>query len=401
MSSENWPRVILHADMDAFFASVEQHDNPELRGKPVIVGGTGNRGVVSAASYEARRFGVHSAMPGREARQRCPQGIFIPARIHRYREVSSVVFDVMRSITPLVEGLSLDEAFLDITGSLRLFGAPGDVGKVLRERVYATTGLHISIGIAPSKFVAKIASDLEKPAGFVVVPPAGVQAFLDPLPVKRLWGLGPKTLPRVEAAGLRTFRDIRQARPEQLRAVLGNQAERYQRLAAGIDDRTVNPEREDKSVSAEETFEHDLARLHDLETVLLALVDKVTSRLRRNALLPRTITVKIRERSFATHTRSHTFQPPSNDTQVIWQQARRLLQTWWREHPGAAIRLLGVGTSQFGAAEQSDLFAVVPAETAGAKVHRKPVDTLVDAVRERFGSGALVRGRLVEHNGDD
>lgn len=395
-----WPRVIVHADMDAFFASVEQHDNPELRGKAVIVGGTGNRGVVSAASYEARRFGVHSAQPSRVARQRCPHGVFIRPRIARYREVSALVFEAMHSITPLVEGLSLDEAFLDVTGSVRMFGDIRRVGETLRKRVHAATGLNVSIGIAPSKFVAKIASDVEKPAGFVIVPPEGVQAFLDPLPVKRLWGLGPKTLPRIEAAGLLTFRDVRLAPPEKVRALLGNQAERFRRLAAGIDARHVEPERDDKSVSAEETFETDIRSLHALETVLLALTEKLAARLRRHALLPRTLTVKIRESDFRTHTRSHSFQPPSNETRLLHAQARRLLRGWWREHPGAAIRLLGVGTSQFGAAEQADLFAAPIADAQRARP-RQALDSLVDSVRERFGSDALVRGRLLEAPGED
>lgn len=381
--------------MDAFFASVEQLDYPELRGKPVIVGGTGNRGVVSAASYEARQYGVHSAMPGHEARRRCPNGIFIAPRIARYREISAQVFDVMRSITPLVEGLSLDEAFLDVTGSLRLFGSPSDVGNVLRERIRTATQLNVSIGVAPSKFVAKIASDIEKPAGFVVVPPSAVQNFLDPLPVKRLWGLGPKTLPRLEAAGLKTFRDVREAKPEMLRALLGNQAERFRQLAAGNDDRSVNPEREDKSVSAEETFSTDLRQLEALEKVLLALTDKVATRLRRNTLLPRTVTVKIREQGFITHTRSCSFRPASNETQVLWQQARRLLQQWWHEHPNAAIRLIGIGTSQFEAIEQPDLFSVTPATQSSDKPAKR-LDTLVDSVRERFGASALVRGRLLD-----
>lgn len=390
---DHWTRVILHADMDAFFASVEQHDNPELRGLPVIVGGTGPRGVVSAASYEARRFGVHSAMPGAEARKRCPQGVFIHQRIARYREVSAQVFAAMHSITPLVEGLSLDEAFLDVTASVRLFGSVQALGETLRERVLSATGLNVSIGIAPSKFVAKIASDIEKPAGFVIVPPDRVQAFLDPLPLKRLWGLGPKTLPRVEAAGLRTFRDVRTAPAEKLRALLGNQAERFARLAAGIDARDVNPEREDKSVSAEETFATDIRDLAKLETVLLALTEKLAARLRRHALLPRTLTVKIREASFRTHTRSHSFQPASNETRVLHEQARALLRAWWQEHPRAAIRLLGVGTSQFGSAGQTDLFT---APQAAQTLAHRPVDSLVDSVRERFGSGALIRGRLLE-----
>lgn len=398
---EHWPRVILHADMDAFFASVEQHDNPALRGRPVIVGGGGARGVVSAASYEARRFGVHSAMPGHEARNRCPQGIFIKPRMARYREVSEQVFHAMHSITPLVEGLSVDEAFLDITGSLKLFGTPRDVGETLRARVHAATGLNVSIGIAPSKFVAKIASDLEKPAGFVIVAPADVQAFLDPLPVKRLWGLGPKTLPRVEGAGLDTFEDIRRAPRELLRGLFGNQAERFRQLAAGIDDREVNPTREDKSVSAEETFGKDLRELAELEKVLLALVDKVATRLRRNALLPRTVTMKIRQRDFTTHTRSHTFHPPSSDTAILWQQSRRLLQNWWREHPGAAIRLLGVGTSQFEATEQADLFGAQSLPAGDGQRRHRPVDALVDSIRDRFGATSLVRGRLLDVTDDE
>lgn len=386
-----WPRVILHADMDAFYASVEQRDRPELRGLPVIVGGTGPRGVVSAASYEARRFGVHSAMPTAQARQRCPDGVFLPVRMARYREVSAAVFDAMHSITPLVEGLSLDEAFLDITGSVKLFGGVEATGRALVERIHAATGLNVSVGIAPSKFVAKIASDLEKPAGFVVVPPARVQSFLDPLPVSRLWGLGPKTLPRVERAGFRTFRDVRTGSPERLRAVLGNQAERFRRLAAGIDDRNVEPAREEKSISAEETFATDLATLAELETVLLALAEKVAARLRRANLTARTVTVKIRERDFTTHTRSRTFQPASNETRVVHAQARALLKDWWREHPGAAIRLLGVGTSQFSEAVQPDLFTPMPQPGRATGV-----DALVDAIRERFGGRALVRGRLVD-----
>lgn len=385
--------------MDAFFASVEQFDNPELRGQPVIVGGRGPRGVVAAASYEARRFGVRSAMPGREAQAKCPQGIFVAPRMARYREVSDRVFETMRSMTPLVEGLSLDEAFLDITGSLKLFGTPRNVGEMLRAGVLAATGLNVSIGIAPSKFVAKIASDLEKPAGFVIVAPTGVQAFLDPLPVKRLWGLGPKTLPRVENAGLKTFRDVREARIELLRSLLGNQAERFRQLAAGIDDRAVNPVREDKSVSAEETFSRDLRELAELEKVLLALVDKVATRLRRNALLPRTVTLKIRQHDFTTHTRSHTFQPPSNDTAILWQQSRRLLQTWWRAHPRAAIRLLGMGTSQFEAIEQADLFSAAPA--ISEQRTRKPVDALVDSIRDRFGATSLTRARLIDTASDE
>lgn len=389
---DNRQRIILHADMDAFFASVEQHDRPELREQPVIVCGTGARGVVSAASYAARRFGIHSAMPTREARKRCPHGIFIAPRINRYREVSEQVFAAMRSITPLVEGLSLDEAFLDITGSVKLFGGARNVGEALRQRIQAETGLAVSIGIAPNKFVAKIASDLEKPAGFVLVAPDDVRAFLDPLPVSRLWGLGPKTLPRVQESGLHTFRDFRLAKPELLRALLGRQAERFRQLASGIDERTVEPVREDKSVSAEETFERDLHELSAVEGVLLALTEKVAGRLRRDQLLPRTLTLKIRERDFTTHSRSHTFAPASNDTRVLFEQARRLLQAWWQQHPGAALRLLGVGTSQFETLPQDDLFA----DSDPVRQRNSRLDALVDSVRDRFGGDALKRARLLE-----
>lgn len=379
--------------MDAFFASVEQHDDPSLRGKPVIVGGIGNRGVVSAASYEARRYGIHSAMPSREARQRCPHGVFLKPRFERYREVSNLVFDAMRSITPLVEGRSLDEAFLDITGSVKLFGGIRATGEALRARVHDATGLNVSIGIAPNKFVAKIASDLEKPAGFVIVPPGELNAFLDPLPVKRLWGLGEKTLPRVVRAGLATFGDLRRARPELLRALFGNQAERFRQLASGIDTRAVQPDREDKSVSAEETFPVDLARLDELEKVLLALADKMSARLRSKSLLARTLTVKIREADFTTHTRSRSFSPPSNDTTLLYREGRELLRGWWQGHPGARIRLLGIGTSQFADAVQNDLFSAGGAQAA------RPVDQLVDAIRGRFGSTALTRGKLLERQG--
>src|SRR5690606_14351447 len=260
-------------------------------------------------------------------------------------------------------------------------------------RVHDATGLNVSIGIAPNKFVAKIASDLEKPAGFVIVPPGELNAFLDPLPVKRLWGLGEKTLPRVVPAGLAAFGDLRRARPELLRALFGNQAERFRQLASGIDTRAVQPDREDKSVSAEETFPVDLVRLDELEKVLLALADKMSARLRSKSLLARTLTVKIREADFTTHTRSRSFSPPSNDTTLLYREGRELLRGWWQGHPGARIRLLGIGTSQFADAVQNDLFSAGGAQAA------RPVDQLVDAIRGRFGSTALTRGKLLERQG--
>ncbi|MDX1442209.1 MAG: DNA polymerase IV [Gammaproteobacteria bacterium] len=383
-------RVVLHADMDAFYASVEQHDNPELRGKPVIVGGSSARGVVAAASYEARTFGVHSAMPGREAARRCPDGIFIKPRMQRYREVSQQVFAIMRDITPLVEGLSLDEAFLDITGSVRQYGSATKVGEALRDRVYESTGLVISVGIAPSKFVAKIASDLEKPGGFVVVPPARVQEFLDPLPVKRLWGLGPKSLPRVESARLHTIGDIRRAPLAKLRGLLGNRAEHFQRLSRGEDQRPVKPEREDKSISSEETFHTDIRDRAELERELLAMSDTVARRLRKSGLACGTVTVKIREPDFTTHTRSRSFRPSTQDSDAIHRTARELLGTWWSERDEPAVRLLGVGASKLGKAGQISLFEDAPASRPGK------LDSLMDEIRDRYGESGLRRGRLLD-----
>ena len=383
------PRVILHADMDAFFASVEQHDNPALRGKPVIVGGASARGVVAAASYEARRFGVHSAMAGREAARRCPDGIFIKPRMARYREVSNQVFAIMRDITPLVEGLSLDEAFLDIGGSIHGYGSAAKVGEALRDRVHEATGLVISIGIAPSKFVAKIASDLDKPGGFVIVSPDDVQAFLDPLPVKRLWGLGPKTLPRVEAAGITTIGALRETPPARLRALLGSRADHFQRLARGEDRRPVRPERDDKSISSEETFGKDLTDRLALERELLAMADTVGRRLRNAELAAGTVTVKIREADFTTHTRSRSFRPATQDTDAIHRTARDLLEGWWREQAEPAVRLLGVAASGLGRAGQYSLFDDAPVSRPGR------IDSLMDDIRSRFGDSGLQRGRLL------
>lgn len=388
-------RVILHADMDAFYASVEQHDNPDLRGKPVIVGGASARGVVAAASYEARRFGVRSAMPGSVARRRCPDGIFLKPRMSRYQEVSRQVFEIMRDITPLVEGLSLDEAFLDISGSLRQFGNAKAVGEALRERVRGATGLAISIGIAPNKFVAKIASDIDKPNGFVIVQPEDVTGFLDPLPVRRLWGIGPKTLPRLEQTGFKTFQDIRRAAPGKLEALLGRQAERYRQLAAGKDQREVKPDRDDKSISHEQTYREDLVSLEQLEREILQQAEKVAARLRAKELSARTLTLKIRERDFTTHTRSTSMRPATQDTRALADKGRQLIRQWWQEHPGARIRLLGVGSSNFEAATQLGLFDSAP---AGRDTR---LDKLMDSVRDKFGNSAVRRGRLLEEHSRD
>src|SRR5512144_1411567 len=251
--------------MDAFYASIEQRDHPELRGKPVIVGGDSNRGVVAAASYEVRKFGVHSAMPTREALRRCPDAICIHPRIGHYSEVSRQIFAVFHEFTPLVQGLSLDEAFLDVTASLGALGAPEHVAREIKRRIRDRTELTASVGLAPNKLVAKIASDLRKPDGLVVVRPEDITALLDPLPIRKLFGLGAKTAPRVESLGIHTLGELRQASSSRLRPIFGRYTERVQQRAAGIDDRPVIPDEDEKQISAEETFDVDIAdraRLH-------------------------------------------------------------------------------------------------------------------------------------------
>jgi DNA polymerase-4 len=248
---------IIHVDMDAFYASVEQHDRPELRNKPVIVGGLGPRGVVSAANYRARQFGVHSAMPIAQARRLCPSAEFIAPRASRYREVSRKVFEIFHTVTPLVEGLSLDEAFLDVTACLQLFGPLDHIGRKIKQDIHAATGLTASVGMAHNKFLAKLASDAEKPDGLVYVAPERAQSFLDPMPIGRLWGIGRKTEPKLRALGLLTIGQLRQADPELLRPVLGNRTEHFLRLACGLDERDVQPARPDKSISHEVTFDQD------------------------------------------------------------------------------------------------------------------------------------------------
>jgi DNA polymerase-4 len=279
------PRSILHVDMDAFYASVEQRDNPELRGKPVIVGGGGNRGVVAAASYEVRKFGVHSAMPTREALRRCPEAIVVHPRISHYSAVSKQIFAVFHEFTPLVQGLSLDEAFLDVTASRGALGSAEHIAAEIKRRISERTGLTASVGVAPNKLVAKIASDLRKPDGLVIVGEAEIRDLLDPLSIRKLFGLGAKTAPKVEALGIRTLGELRQANPSRLRPVFGRYTERVQQRAAGIDDRPVIADVDEKQISAEETFDTDIADPARLHSEIHRLADKACSRLLARKLL--------------------------------------------------------------------------------------------------------------------
>jgi len=377
---QNSGRAIIHVDMDAFYASVEQRDNPAIAGQPVMVGGLGGRGVVAAASYEARRFGVRSAMPMMRARALCPNGVYLAPRMSHYREVSRAIFKVFEAFTPMVEGLSLDEAFLDVTGSVRLFGGMRAIGRDIQQKISRETGLVASIGMASNKFLAKLASDAEKPAGFVWVPAEGVSAFLDPMPVGRLWGIGKKTEPRLRQLGVLTIGQLRAAEPEALRSALGNRTEHFLALARGEDERPVSPGRAEKSISHEVTFEQDLTDPREMKAELQRQTEAVMKRLRAKNLAARTVHLKIRDHRFHSVTRSRSIRTASNRTETVFKLANGLLGRWLEEHANTPVRLLGVGVSGLEAAQGA---------SAG-------VDRMVDQIEERYGDGTLTRGLTLE-----
>jgi DNA polymerase-4 len=378
-------RAILHIDMDAFYASVEEQDRPELKGTPLVVGGTGGRGVVAAASYAVRRFGVRSAMPMREALRLCPDAIVVHPRMARYKEVSDQVFAIFHEFTPLVEGLSLDEAFLDVTASQRLKGGPEVIGAEIRRLIAKQTGLTASVGIAPNKLLAKIASDLNKPDGMCSIDAANLREILDPLPIHKLFGVGQKTLPSVLAAGIRTFGDARLAGDDMLWRAFGKHGKAMRERASGLDDRPVEPDREEKSISAEETFDIDIRAAAELKAQLRHLADRTTSRLRAHKLLAGTVSVKIRRADFTTYTRQRSLEPATQDTDTVSAAAEGLLTAWLASQPRAAVRLLGVGVSDLQSERQSDLFA------GPLPDHGSRLDSAVDCIRDRFGEGLLTR----------
>ena len=378
-------RCILHVDMDAFYASVEQLDNPELRGKPVIVGGTGGRGVVAAASYEVRRFGVHSAMPMREALRRCPHALCVKPRFHRYKEASAIVFAVFREFTPLVEGLSLDEAFLDVTASRRALGSGPQIAAKIKQLIHERTGLTASVGVAPNKLVAKIASDLRKPDGLVVVPESEVRAVLDPLSIRKLFGIGNKTAPQLENIGIRTLGELRRAASSALQPVFGKYVSQLQARASGIDDRPVIADWDEKQISAEETFDADLTSQIEIHAQLAQLTDRMAGRLRANDWLAGKVIVKIRRADFTTYTRQCPIRPPTEQTRVLMDAASGLLNNWLSQQPDATIRLLGVGAGDLTRAPQLDLFAVPETEK------NRHLDAALDGIRSKFGSAAVSR----------
>jgi DNA polymerase-4 len=375
--------------MDAFYASVEQRDNPEIAGKPVIVGGIDGRGVVAAASYEVRKFGVHSAMPMSTALRLCPHAICVRPRMSRYNEVSRQVFDIFHEVTPLVQGLSLDEAFLDVTESAALFGDAVTIAQRIKSRIVEVTRLTASVGVAPNKLVAKIASDLDKPDGLTVVAPDRVHEVLDPLSIRRLPGLGRKTGAKVEERGIRTFKELRSAGDSVLWPLFGRHTQRIRDRASGIDDRPVHPDREEKSISAENTFDRDIGDPGVLRVELAQLADRACERLRKKQLTARCVGIKVRRADFTTFTRRRLVAPPTHDGRTIATVAHELLARWLTENPGEKLRLLGVVLSDLSIATQLGLF-----EDKRAASSR--LDAALDEARARFGSRALRRGNTIK-----
>ncbi len=395
------PRTILHLDLDAFYASVEQLDLPALRGRPVIVGGPTRRGVVCAASYEARRFGVRSAMPTARARRLCPDGVFLPPRFARYAELSERVFEIYRRYTPLVEPLSLDEAFLDVTASRALHGEGRDIARAIKATVRAECGLAVSAGIAEVKLAAKIATDLGKPDGLVEVPEGGVAAFLAPLPVSRLWGVGRVTEEALRRIGVGTIGDLAGMPDAALFAVLGaSQARALRALAHGDDPREVVPDEAAKSIGAEDTFGEDLTGRDALGRELLAQAVRVGRRLRAAGQRGRIVTLKVKYSDFAMVTRRTTLERPTDDDGVIHAAARAMLDRLDLVRP---VRLTGISVSGLAGEEdrgQLDLFARAgpPGEE---ERKRRALNAAVDALAERFGDGAIVRAGVLRSGEDD
>jgi DNA polymerase-4 len=387
-------RMILHVDMDAFYASVEERDHPELVGKPVIVGGTPEgRGVVAAANYVARRFGIHSALPAVTARRLCPHGVFLRPRMEHYAEVSDQIRAIFEKYTPLVEPLSLDEAFLDVAGSQQLFGSADRIGWSIKHEIRERLHLVASVGVAPNKFLAKIASDLEKPDGFVVVDPAHVQEFLDPLPVSRLWGVGKVTGRVFERLGVHRIGQLRQLPVEVLRGHFGHSGEYLWELSQGIDPRPVVPDQEAKSISHETTFARDLDDREALRAWLLELSDQVGCRMRRHGLQGRTVHLKVRFDDFHTITRALTRPEPTNVTQEIWQAAAQMFAERLPRRP-LRVRLLGVGMSGL------DQPALLQRSLFPAPEHQRQsrLDEVADRVKDKFGQASLQRALGMLHN---
>lgn len=386
-------KTILHIDMDAFFAAVEVHDNPDLRGKPLVIGSPRDkRGVVSTCSYEAREFGIHSGMPSRTAAQRCPSAIFLPVRMARYHEVSQQIMQIFENFTPHVQPLSCDEAFLDITGSMHLFGDGPETARKIKAAILEGTGLTCSVGIAPNLFLAKIASDMNKPDGLTLVPFSEklIPAFLAPLPIKRMWGVGGKTQAVLKAHHILTIGDLQNADPSLLSKWIGeNAATSFRQRAFGIDDRAVETGTEEKSISNEITFGEDATDPEQIELRLLDLADKVGGRLRKAGFYAATAQIKVRWTDFSTITRQRRLDPVCCDDQTLRETALELLR---KEGLHSPVRLIGFGVSglrETADTPQLDLF-IAPNKQLSKK--RESLSRAVDTIREKFGLTSIRRG---------
>ncbi len=383
-----WHKCVLHADMDAFFASVEQLDDPTLKGVPVLVGGEGGRGVVAAASYEARKFGCHSAMPMALALAKCPHAAVRAPRFDRYSEISLHFMNILRDQSPLVEAISVDEAFVDVSGSQLLLGSGPTIAKAIRARVYEELKLTVSVGVATSKFVAKIASDLRKPNGLTIISAEETRGILAPLAISKMWGVGPKTLPKFINAGIHTFGDLQNLSEDQACARLGESGAQWRQFALGIDEREVVTEHDAKSVGQEETFERNIGDMNVLRSILQEQCDRVALRLRACEGLAKCVTLKVRLANFDTFSRQKKLNPFTDSTKTIWQAADALLAAWRRES-ALPLRLIGISVERVDRASaqvQPELFP-----DAAAEVQRK-LDSITDAVARKYGPEALHRG---------
>jgi len=384
--------MIIHVDMDAFFASVEQLDNPELLGKPVIVGGTSNRGVVAASSYEARKFGVYSAMPIFQARQKCPQAIFIRPRGYRYKEVSIRVMSILSSFTPVIQQVSIDEAFLDIAGCESIFGTPNEIGLKIKQKIKNEVGLNCSVGIAPLKFLAKVASDMDKPDGLTYIAPEDVPEFIQTLPVRKISGVGKKTAGQLEKMGIITLGDVNKYTMEKLLARLGKYGNRLHELANGVDRSTVSVSRPVKSISTEETLAADIADKDRLRKYLLKHSEDVGRQLRKKGRKARTVTLKVKHSDFKQVTRQAKLSCYTFSSEKIYQAAVNLLDEYFLKKP---VRLIGVGVSDLDDKKQAVQMNLFSRFNEGVEKWEK-IDTAVDAIAEKFGKDVIIKAGLAD-----
>ncbi len=372
--------------MDAFFAAIEQLDHPNLKGQAVLVGYDGPRCVVDTASYEARSFGCHSAQPMAVAKRLCPHAIIVPVRHERYRQISNQMFAILDDFSPVIEPLSIDEAFLDLTGTEQLLGSAEVAAKQMKMRIRAEIGVTASVGVAPNKFLAKLGSDLHKPDGLTIIRPEDVDVLLPPLPVTKIWGVGPAMAARLRLLGINTIGDLGKFPLDVLRGQIGDEAERYHRLAHGLDDRAVATDREAKSIGQEQTFDVDVDDADAVRRVLLEQVEQVARRLRKHGLFARSVTLKIRFGDFQTITRSSRF-PDATHTTVELERVATALFDQWAGKSFQPVRLIGVTTAQFSDGKrQAGLFADPDREK------QQRLDTVADAISQRFGKDAIKRG---------